>query len=130
MRMQLIYKQNHRNEKKRWKRNSDFFRNLFVKRVDQPWFLSCLKNCFQLLKKKSFIFNYKEKWKKPYEVKEFCVKWKQMKIQFCYYYFYLYNILYLIFFSDIMFVKKKVDSKENRSNDRGKKLFYIIHIFK
>lgn len=53
-----------------------------------------------------------------------------MKIQFCYYYFYLYNILYLIFFSDIMFVKKKVDSKENRSNDRGKKLFYIIHIFK
>lgn len=130
MRMQLIYKQNHRNEKKRWKRNSDFFRNLFVKRVDQPWFLSCLKNCFQLLKKKSFIFNYKEKWKKPYEVKEICVKWKQMKVQFCYYYFYLYNILYLIFLSDIMFVKKKVDSKENRSNDRGKKLFYVIHIFK
>lgn len=52
------------------------------------------------------------------------------QVQFCYYYFYLYNILYLIFFSDIMFVKKKVDSKENRSNDRGKKLFYIIHIFK
>lgn len=63
-------------------------------------------------------------------MKEFCVKWKQMKIQFCYYYFYLYNILYLIFLSDIMFVKKKVDSKENRSNDRGKKLFYVIHIFK
>lgn len=59
---------------------------------------------------------------------------KKIKIQFCYYIF-IYIIFYLIFFSDITFVKKKkIDFKENRSNELAKNCFCLYcsynHIFK
>lgn len=67
-------------------------------------------------------------------MKSFVQNRKKIKIQFCYYIF-IYIIFYLIFFIDITFVKKKkkkIDSKENRSNELAKNCFYYSynHIFK